>query len=244
MCRACEEERKLEIWGEIRMLKDWTLFEKLWIILFTAINLYLFFAWDDTVIGLISSLTGMLCVVLVAKGKISNYYFGIIQTATYAYISYTYQLYGEAMLNALFYLPIQFIGIYLWNKNRVTSSTKGEDIIAKKMNLKNWMVFAGLTVAFSVLYAFFLAKIGGKQVHIDSFAVVLSIGAQILMLKRFADQWIIWIIVNVLSIVLWFNALSEGGNDYTVLVMWTAFLVNSIYGYVNWMKMVKKQEVQ
>jgi nicotinamide mononucleotide transporter len=223
------------------MLKGWTLFEKLWILIFTLINFYLFFSWDDTVIGLISSLAGMLCVVLVAKGKISNYYFGIIQSATYAYISYTYGLYGEAMLNALFYLPIQFIGIYLWNKNKVSASTKGEDIVAKRMTISNWSLFVVLTIAFSVLYAFLLAKIGGKQVHIDSFAVVLSIGAQILMLKRYAEQWIIWIIVNVLSIVLWFNALQEGGNDYTVLVMWTAFLVNSIYGYFNWLKMVKIQ---
>lgn len=226
------------------MLKGWTLFEKLWILIFTLINFYLFFSWDDTVIGLISSLAGMLCVVLVAKGKISNYYFGIIQSATYAYISYTYGLYGEAMLNALFYLPIQFIGIYLWNKNKVSASTKGEDIVAKRMTINNWSLFVVLTIAFSVLYAFLLAKIGGKQVHIDSFAVVLSIGAQILMLKRYAEQWIIWIIVNVLSIVLWFNALQEGGNDYTVLVMWTAFLVNSIYGYFNWLKMVKIQEAK
>lgn len=226
------------------MLKGWTLFEKLWILIFTLINFYLFFSWDDTVIGLISSLAGMLCVVLVAKGKISNYYFGIIQSATYAYISYTYGLYGEAMLNALFYLPIQFIGIYLWNKNKVSASTKGEDIVAKRMTISNWSLFVVLTIAFSVLYAFLLAKIGGKQVHIDSFAVVLSIGAQILMLKRYAEQWIIWIIVNVLSIVLWFNALQEGGNDYTVLVMWTAFLVNSIYGYFNWLKMVKIQEAK
>lgn len=224
------------------MLKGWTLFEKLWLLIFTAINFYLFLSWDDTLIGLISSLSGMVCVVLVAKGKISNYYFGIIQSTTYAYISYTYGLYGEAMLNALFYLPIQFIGIYLWNKNKVSASTKGEDIVAKRMTIRNWLIFVVLTIAFSLLYALFLSKIGGKQVQIDSFAVVLSIGAQILMLKRYAEQWIIWIIVNILSIILWVNALQEGGNDYTVLVMWTAFLVNSIYGYINWLKIVKEQE--
>ena len=99
----------------MKILKDWTRFELGWLLIFTMINLYLFFAWEDSLIGLISSISGMLCVVLVAKGKISNYYFGIIQTATYAYISYTYGLYGEVMLNGLFYLPVQFIGIYLWS---------------------------------------------------------------------------------------------------------------------------------
>lgn len=224
------------------MLKDWTVFEKVWIVLFTLINFYLFFAWDDTLIGLISSLSGMLCVVLVAKGKISNYYFGIVQCATYAYISYGYGLYGEAMLNAIFYLPIQFIGIYMWNKNKVAQSTKGEDIKAERMNAKAWSIFVVLAVIASVIYAYFLSTIGGKQVHVDSFAVVLSIGAQILMLKRYAEQWIIWIIVNVLSIVLWVTALNTtDGNDYAMVVMWTAFLINSIYGYINWIKLSKSQ---
>lgn len=223
------------------MLKGWTLFEKMWLGVFTVINIYLYFAFEDTLLGLISSMTGMLCVVLVAKGKISNYYFGIIQTVTYAYISYTYQLYGEAMLNAIFYLPIQFIGIYMWSKNKTVQSIKGEDVIVKKMNAKAWTIFIVLAVIASAIYAVLLTKIGGKQVHVDSFAVVLSIGAQILMLKRYAEQWIIWIVVNVLSIILWATALKSGGNDYTVLVMWTAFLFNSIYGYVNWLKLEKKQ---
>jgi nicotinamide mononucleotide transporter len=186
-------------------------------------------------------MTGMICVVLVAKGKISNYYFGIIQSGTYAYISYTYGLYGEAMLNGLFYFPIQFIGIYMWNKHKVNESVKGEEIEAKRMNLKAWVVFTVLTVIASTIYAILLNKIGGKQVHVDSFSVMLSIGAQILMLKRYAEQWIIWIVVNVLSIILWVRALGHGGTDYTVLVMWIAFLINSVYGYINWIKLSKGQ---
>lgn len=225
------------------MLKGWTNFEKVWISVFTLINFYLFFAWEDSLIGLVSSLTGMICVILVAKGKISNYYFGIVQTATYAYISYTYGLYGEAMLNGLFYLPIQFIGIYLWNKNKSLNSVKGEDVVVKKLSGKGWITLIVVSVVSSIIYAKLLQLIGSQQVRIDSVAVVLSIIAQILMLKRFAEQWIMWIIVNVLSIALWIITLvNTNGNDWSMLVMWSAFLVNSIYGYINWVKMNKKQE--
>ena len=69
------------------LFKEWTWFERIWLMVFTAINVYLYVQWDSGLIGLISSMTGMLCVVLVAKGKISNFLFGIINTATYAYIS-------------------------------------------------------------------------------------------------------------------------------------------------------------
>ncbi|MCY8228759.1 nicotinamide riboside transporter PnuC [Bacillus spizizenii] len=225
------------------MLKEWTKFEKTWILIFTAINIYLYFALDDTLLGFVSSFTGMLCVVLVAKGKIANYYFGIIQTATYAYITYSYGLYGESMLNGLFYLPIQFIGIYLWSKHKASTSTEGEDVSVKKLTRKGWLTLVIVSVISSLFYAKVLQLIGGQQVRIDSVAVVLSILAQILMLKRYAEQWILWIVVNSLSVVLWLITLTKtGGNDWSMLVMWVAYLVNSVYGYINWIKMSKKQE--
>lgn len=226
-----------------QMFREWTLFEKMWLLLFTLINLYLFFAFQDSLLGLISSLTGMMCVVLVAKGKIANYYFGIIQTAAYAYISYGYSLYGEAMLNAFFYLPVQFIGIYMWNKNRTANSIKGEDVAVKRLSKRGWIYLILIAVSGSTLYAQLLHYIGGQVVRLDSAAVVLSIIAQILMLKRYAEQWALWIAVNVLSISLWVVTLvTQGGNDFNMVVMWSAFLVNSIYGYYNWTKMSREQE--
>lgn len=225
-----------------RMWNEWTIFEKIWLAVFTTINIYLFFAWEDSLIGLISSISGMICVVLVAKGKISNFYFGIIQSGTYAYISYTYGLYGETMLNGLFYLPFQFIGLYLWNKNKTQASTKGEDVIMKRLDKKQWIQLSLIVVVSAIIYAYFLNLIGGQQVRIDSAAVVLSVVAQILMVNRYVEQWVLWIAVNILSISLWAIVLiTTGGNDWSMFVMWTAFLINSVYGYINWIKINKKQ---
>lgn len=225
------------------MLKGWTWFEKTWLSIFTLINIYLFFAWGDSLLGLVSSLTGMICVILVAKGKMSNYYFGMIQASTYAYIAFTYGLYGEAMLNGLFYFPVQFIGLYMWSRHK-TKGVKGEDIKVKRLSVKGWMYTGVAVIVATVVYALFLELLGGRSVGIDSATNVLSITAQILMLKRFAEQWLIWISVNILSIIMWAMALSAtGGNDYTILVMWIAFLFNSAYGYYNWTKMAKNQGV-
>lgn len=226
----------------MKIFKGWTKFEKSWIVVFTLINLYLYFAWDDTLLALVSSLSGMMCVVLVAKGRINNYYFGTVQVVTYAYIAWTYKLYGEVMLNSLFYLPSQFIGLYMWRKNSLADSVKGEDIVVKTLTLKQWLsTITGIVLAIWV-YAIFLQKLGGRTVGLDSATNVLSIVGQILMLYRFAEQWLMWIAVNVLSIILWFTALSlTGGNDYTILIMWVAFLFNSVYGYYNWRKMAKEQ---
>lgn len=223
--------------------KGWSLFEVSWLSIFLIINLYLFFVFQDTLLGLISSTAGVLCVVLAGKGKISNYYVGIVQASTYAYISYQYGLFGEAMLNGLFYFPMQFIGIYLWNKNKVSRDVKGEEIKVRTMTKEQWFVLIPIIIVSSLIYAVLLNAIGGQQVHLDSFAVVISIFAQFLMIKRFAEQWILWITVNVLSISLWVTALIQnGGNDWSMVLMWISFLLNSIISWINWKKFYKGQK--
>ena len=61
-----------------RYFSDWDLYEKIWLFLFTFIIIGLSVYWKDSLIGILASLTGIWCVVLIAKGKIANYYFGII----------------------------------------------------------------------------------------------------------------------------------------------------------------------
>lgn len=225
------------------MFKNWTLFEKIWIVAAIGIITTLSIIWQENWLGFVSSIAGILCVIMAAKGKISTFYFGFIQASTYAYISFGYGLYGEAMLNAFFFLPFQIIGWILWQKNRKKSgsSVRGEDVYAKRLSSKQWMFLAPIIVVSIIGYAFFLDSIGAQQVRLDSAAVVLSVFAQILMSLRFAEQWLLWIVINVLTITLWVITLVQsGGNDWAVLAMWGAFLINSVYGYWNWRKISTK----
>jgi nicotinamide mononucleotide transporter len=99
-----------------KYFKDWDLYEKIWLLISTIIIITLSIYWKDSIIGVIASLTGVWCVILIAKGKISNYYFGILNVITYAYVAFHQQYYGEVMLNLIYFLPMQFVGIYLWTK--------------------------------------------------------------------------------------------------------------------------------
>ena len=90
--------------------KDWTLFEKAWLVTFTLTVISLSIYWQDTLLGVTCSLTGIWCVVLAAKAKTSNYIVGTINVILYAIIAYGYKYYGEVMLNAFYFLPMQFVG--------------------------------------------------------------------------------------------------------------------------------------
>ena len=98
-------------------LSGWKKFEVFWLILACVVIAGLSIYWGDTLMGIISATTGVACVVFTGKGKLSAYIFGVINCVLYAIIAYNATLYGETMLNLIYYLPMQFIGFYVWNKN-------------------------------------------------------------------------------------------------------------------------------
>ena len=217
---------------------DWDLYEKLWLSLFTIIIISLSVYWKDSFIGIIASLTGIWCVVLVAKGKIANYYFGIISVIAYAYVAFSRQYYGEVMLNMIYFLPMQFVGIFLWRKRML--SKKNDDIRVRYMTNKQRLLWALVTIAATILYGYFLKYLGGNLPFFDSSSTVMSVIAMILMVFVFVEQWVLWILVDIVSVIMWFTVLINGGNDIAVLVMWIAFLANAIYGLYNWIQLAGK----
>ena len=82
-------------------LSGWKPLEVAWLAIATAVILGVSIYWKDTATGIICSLTGVWCVVLTGKGKVSNFLFGIVNVILYAYISYQAKFYGEVMLNIL-----------------------------------------------------------------------------------------------------------------------------------------------
>lgn len=218
--------------------KDWNLFEKIWLLTFSIINIYLFFAWNDSIIGLTASLTGMICVVLVAKGKISNYYFGIVNVILYAYIAWQSKYYGEVMLNALYFLPIQFVGLYYWRRHTDKRKTR-DDVKIKFLSFTERWGWLLVSVLATFFYGLLLKYLGGTLPFVDSSTTVLSVVAMLLMVKRVTEQWILWIAIDVVSIYMWFYILAQGGNEISMLVMWSAYLVNAVYGFYNWIRIAK-----
>lgn len=216
---------------------DWTMFEKSWLITSSILMVILSVIWQDSIIALLSGLAGIISVVLCAKGKIENYAFGLFQAITYGYICFQSHIYGEVMYNILM-VPLIIIGFFNWKKNMITE--KGE-VKARNLTQIGWIiVIIGSIIAVGG-YSLLLKMLGGNFVLVDATSTTLSVIATLLMLARYSEQWIIWIIVNIASVILWIMALMEGGDgSITLLVMWTAYLFNSIYGYINWRKMAKQ----
>ena len=195
------------------------------------------------VVGSIAGITGVLCVVLVAKGSIWNYAFGLVNVSLYAWISYKAALYGDAGLNALYYLPMQFIGWWQWRKRGASisgseSEGKGVQVNARRFTWRQRLVLAAGCAAAVVAVGLILDSVGDPQPFKDSTTTVLSIVAQALMALAFMEQWILWIITNVVSVIMWVVCVTRGEAHAAVMViMWIFYLLNSINGLIVWLRL-------
>ncbi len=199
------------------------------------------------VVGSIAGITGVLCVVLVAKGSIWNYAFGLVNVSLYAWISYKAALYGDAGLNALYYLPMQFVGWWQWRKrgaavSEAESEGKGVQVQARRFDWRQRVMLAVGCAAAVIAVGFLLKYLGDPQPFKDSATTVLSVVAQALMALAFMEQWVLWIITNVISVVMWAVCVSRGEAHAGVMViMWSFYLLNSINGLRVWLSLSRRQ---
>ena len=212
------------------------------IVISTLLFSVIFYQSDKILINYIELIAGIvtvISVVLVAYRSTFNYFFGIIAVILYGYIAFVFTNTGEWMLNWIVYLPMNVIGIFLW-KSKLNNNNL---VIVKTLSKKHFVFITLLLVLLTNLYAMFLFQsqefFYGEIIHqyhlskfyIDSFTTVSSICAMILMLLRFKEQWILWILINIFTIILWCITF-----NITMIVMWSTLLLNSLYGYYNWNK--------
>lgn len=214
---------------------DWTLFEISWLIISTLTMLTLSIIWGDSPMALISGVTGIISVVLCAKGKISTYAFACVNVGLYAIIAYQNRLFGEVMLNGFYYLPMNIVGFYMWRKQKDDAGT----VIVRRLTPKQIiLLIIGLLIAI-IAYWRVLVALGGNLQLIDSITTILSIVAFLLQIGRFMEQWILWMIINVFSITMWSLLLGTPEGSVTMIIMFSAYLINGVYGFRNWLKLSK-----
>ena len=182
--------------------------------------------------GITSAISGIMCVVLTARGKISAYYFGVVNCILYSIIAYQQTLYGETLLNTCYYLPLQFIGFKVWKKH--LNETYTVKPISLSFNEKIILI-AGIILG-TLCLGLILQNYGDKIPFIDAFTTVASVIAMTLSAKRYSEQWYIWISINILSIYMWTNRYLSNGENIATLMMWIVFLLNSFYGLYKWQK--------
>ena len=99
------------------------------------------------------------------------------------------------------------------------------------------------TAVVVLIYWRILTRIGGQLALIDAMSTVFSVIALIVQVARYAEQWLLWIVVNVVSVVMWVLLMEKILlRSQWFDIMWAAYLFNSVYGYYNWKKLAAKNK--
>ncbi len=238
----------------VKDFKGFTTYEKAMFGLFLLVQIGIFiYFWlqegDADWLNIIAGISGVLCVIMSAKGRLSTFFYGLIQVVSYGWISYEHKYYGEVGLQVVFGI-FQFVGLYFWLKNmhsdQLTDDPNVQEVESRGLDTRGWLLTAGITaMIYGAIVYILTTKTDAKQPWIDGVATSLSLVGQTLMTLRYKEQWFFWIVINIVSIFLWARGMFlNGGIDaagISMVTMWIAFLINSVYGYYYWQKL---QDVQ
>lgn len=183
----------------------------------------------DSLIAVYSALCGIFYTIIAGKGKISCYIFGLSGSFCYVFLSYSNALWGNMLLYLCYYIPMEIVGIFRWKKHL----SSGE-IIKTELSNKERLILIITSVPCCAALSLILAYFNDKSPVIDGITVFLSILGMYLTVKRAIEQWIVWIIVNALSLIMWINLIIQGAKAYSTVIMWAVYLILALYFYKEW----------
>ena len=209
-----------------------------------------------SIIGLISSLSGVLTSIYQVRANIFCYFWWIMNTVTYGVVALHENLYGQFIQNIIFLLPLEIWGFILWKRNMSTS--EDDSIEVKKFTPIKWLMAIVFILIFWFVYAEFLkflpvifkslfgmTILADNQIKLDSFTSVITIFAVYLTSKRYIEQWYFWVIANIGIVLFIKNIISTGVfsvSDLSGALVWAQYGTASFYGLYCWLKLHKKQQ--
>lgn len=178
---------------------------------------YKIFNYAGTILENFAVLTSYVCTLLVVFEKRLNFIFAILSTFAYSMLFLESKLFGSAILN-VYFLYISVFGFIAWKTNKISN-------IELKALFKYILISIFIFLLCYIAFSFF----NGKMVLLDTMILFLSILANLLMVHKKIFHWYVWIIVNVISIYVYYNS-----GLYTVAIQYIYFLINAFIGIYVW----------
>lgn len=217
-------------------IKGW---KKSEIIFLTAVILFIIvhaIIRNDSLIAVVSAVCGITYTFIAGKGNPVCYLFGVTGSGFYSYLAFQNLLWGNLFLYLCYYIPMQILGFVEWNKNLKSDQKEIVKIYLPQKEMKILLVLTILTVlgtAFGLNYL--------KDAHpiLDSITTICSLAGMYLTVRRAIEQWLFWIIVNFISLVMWACVAYSGARVYSTVIMWAVYLFLAFYFYFDWRKELK-----
>lgn len=175
----------------------------------------------------IAVLLGIANIVLIIRRSVWNFPFGIAMVSLYAVIFYQAKLYSDAGLQ-IFFIVVNLYGWWSWGRSK---AKEGEVNVRRLTSIGYAGWIAGTIATFAAWGHFMGTNTDASYPYWDASVAMLSVAGQILMTRRFVENWHYWIIVNLISIPLYIAK-----DLHLTAGLYGLFLVLAVAGLVEWRK--------
>ena len=183
----------------------------------------------DIVLEIVAVIFGLLSVWYAKKDNILVFPTGLVSTSIFVYLLWKWTLWGDMMING-YYFVMSIYGWYHWTRKKGDT----EEFPISKISSSEKQIAIILfifTVAFVVSVYHYFDKFTTWYAYVDTFITGIFFVGMWLMAKRKVENWIFWIIGDVISIPLYFAK----GYTFTSF-QYIVFTVVAIFGYLEWKK--------
>lgn len=187
------------------------------------------------VLEVIAVILGIINVTLVVQRNIWNYPFALVMVAIYARIFFDAKLYSDALLQ-LFFFAVNIYGWWYWARGNARMGEVRVEIMSTSARVT---LAIGLVIVIALWGWTMRTYTDASLPWWDAAIAMMSVAAQILMSRRYLENWALWIAVDVIAVGLyWVKEL------HLTSALYVVFLALSIWGQEEWMNARKDRRTR
>ena len=187
------------------------------------------------VLEIIAVIFGFLSVWYSKENKIWVFPTGMISTSIFVYLLFNWGLLGDMMING-YYFAMSIYGWFIWTRRVDPTHYTPISRTDKKEKIRSVLIFFG-TLLFVFMVYYQQGKWTGWTAYVDTVTTGIFFVGMWLMAKRKIENWIYWIIGDIISVPLYlYKGLAFTSLQYLV------FTIIAIYGYLSWKKILNSDQ--
>lgn len=189
---------------------------------------------------LIASIVGATSLIFNAKGNPFGQLLMILFSILYGMISYTFAYYGEMMTYLGMTAPMAVVALIAWLRNPYDGNQS--EVKVNRLKPKEIALMLILTAVVTILFYFILSAFHTAYLIPSTISITTSFLAVYLTFRRSAYYALAYAANDIILIVLWTLATASDISYLSVIVCFVMFLINDLYGFINWRKMRLRQQ--
>lgn len=190
----------------------------------------------DRIIEITGAIIGLVYLLLEYKANVWLWPVGILMSVFYVIIYVTGKFYADAALQ-VYFIGANVYGLLKWTASRRHERKDGE-LKTEELKICNtpgrlWLPLALVSVGIWMLIFLVLRTYTDSPVPLgDAFTTALSIVAMWMLSRKYIEQWLLWVVVNIVCVALYFWK-----GLYPTAVLYSVYVVVAVLGYFRWRKL-------